>query len=118
MLNGRISKRLAIAPESSANAGMLLAASVTLEGLASDAVLETVLDKSVLYLRRTMSHLEKLRSLMGYWQCGSDQIISIAQDGNTGLYWVVCKHKWYECGITLEAAIDTAYEKHGDKFNV
>nr|MDN1587830.1 hypothetical protein [Escherichia coli] len=62
-MNGRISKRLAIAPESSANAGMLLAASVirsgkgtigriiqalvgdeayagiTLEGLASDAVL-------------------------------------------------------------------------------
>lgn len=57
-----------------------------------------------------MTYLEKLRSLMGYWQCGSDQIISIAQDGNTGLYWVVCKHRWYECGVTLEAAIDTAYE--------
>lgn len=60
-----------------------------------------------------MTHLEKLRSLMGYYQSGSDQIISIAQDPHTGLYWVSCKYAWYECGITLEAAIDTAYEKHG-----
>lgn len=60
-----------------------------------------------------MTHLEKLRSLMGYYQSGSDQIISLAQDPHTGLYWVSCKRAWYECGITLEAAIDTAYEKHG-----
>lgn len=60
-----------------------------------------------------MTHLEKLRSLMGYYQSGSDQIISLAQDPLTGLYWVSCKRAWYECGATLEAAIDTAYEKHG-----
>lgn len=65
-----------------------------------------------------MTHLEKLRSLMGYYQSGSDQIISLAQDPHTGLYWVSCKRCWYECGITLEAAIDAAYEKYGDKFNV
>ena len=50
---------------------------------------------------------------MGYYQSGSDQIISLAQDPLTGLYWVSCKRAWYECGATLEAAIDTAYEKHG-----
>lgn len=57
-----------------------------------------------------MTHIEKLRELMGYYQCGSDQIISLAQDPNTGLYWVSCKRSWYEYGLTLEEAIDKAYE--------
>lgn len=61
-----------------------------------------------------MTHVEKLRSLMGYYQSGSDQIISISQDPATELYWVSCKRRWYVPGVTLEAAIDAAYEKHGE----
>lgn len=77
-------------------------------------------EENINALRRKAAAFDMITELMGYVQNGTDGIISLFQDDATLSYWV--SHRtagklnpdWQEHGGSLEQAIKTAFEKHGD----